>query len=229
MSPEEWADAARILWRRQTLYHGPPRRGDGGSGEALERALDTFPAEALVAAIREGVEVRWHRGSLILDVDGQRHEAQLEPEDSYREGFRVLNPPTPAALRIVCLCMYGLAAGFMERFGVERALQRLGVEAAIDVVEKAEWRAKAEDAAVIVGQEANEWHIREQLGTWDGPLVVLHNLLDEDEITDKLGAALRSVSIATPGAPEPELPPEPEVDRVLRWVRSLPAEVWIGP
>lgn len=229
MTPQEWDDVARVVLRRQTLYHGPPRKGDGGSGEALEAALDRFSADALVAMLQDGVQMEWRRGTLTLDVRGEHHEVTIEPEDSYLEGFRVLNPPAPAdAPRIVCLCMYGLVAGFMERFGVERALQRLGVEAAIEVAERAEWRPRMEGAAILVGQRPDE--IRALLGWWDGAplLVTLTDLLDEDEITDKLGAALRQLGYPTPGAPEPELPTGPNVTRALEWVDSLPREVWIS-
>lgn len=234
LTAAEWERAARAVLRRQETYHGPPRLGDGGSGEAVQAAFDQLPGDVLAVLLRDAQRpwperessLTWEDGALVAIVAGNTYRVELEPVEQYRAGMAALNPRPviPGAGPVIgCLCYFGLVSGLMERYAVERALQRLGIpDGQVQVIEKRYWTERAPAADILVCQpDAN---IRVALP--DVELVEIVNLLDEDEITSKLAAALEAAGFRTrPG----KAPPEPRgrmMQWLLRWSRSIP-DGWV--
>lgn len=233
LSAREWDAAARAVIARHEVYHGPLRNGDGGSGEAMQSAFDQLPGDVLAVLLRDGLRpwdqressLTWEDGALVAVVDGQEHRIALEPPELYRAGMAALNPrpAQPGCGPVVlCLCYFGLVSGLMERFVVERALLRLGIrDGQVEVVEKRYWAERLPDADVVVYQP--DELIAAALDGFGGSVVAVTNLLDEDEVADKLAAGLRSAGYDPQPAADPPRPPRGRwMRRFLDWSHSVP-------
>lgn len=89
-------------------------------------------------------------------------------------------------MRILAVCGMGLGSGLLLRMQAEKALDRLGVDADVEVADIGSARGGMQSADVIVTSE----ELAAQLGGGHAAVVVVKNFVDLDEMITKLRAAL---------------------------------------
>ena len=90
------------------------------------------------------------------------------------------------AVQILPICGAGVGTSEILRVSAARALQRLGIEAEITATDVAHVQELAGDVQVIL---ATSEHVA-NLGRSYAQIIVIDNILDQDELTEKLEAAL---------------------------------------
>ena len=90
------------------------------------------------------------------------------------------------AVTILTICGAGVGTSEILRVSAQRALQRLGIEANITATDVDHVQQLAADAQVIL---ATSEHVA-SLGRSYAQIIVIDNILDQDELTEKLSAAL---------------------------------------
>lgn len=90
-------------------------------------------------------------------------------------------------VNIVALCGAGVGTSEVLRVTARRALDRLGIEAELHATDVEHVATDAADAQVIL---ATAEHAHAAGGTY-AEVIVVTNILDVDELTEKLGAALQ--------------------------------------
>jgi PTS system ascorbate-specific IIB component len=90
------------------------------------------------------------------------------------------------AVRILTICGAGVGTSEILRVSAGRALQRLGIEAEVVATDVGHVQELAPDVQVIL---ATSEHVA-NLGRSYAQIIVIDNILDQDELTEKLEAAL---------------------------------------
>lgn len=89
-------------------------------------------------------------------------------------------------MKIVAICGAGIGTSGILKVSAERALQKLGIDAEVSATDVASVRADADDAQVIL---TSAEHV-DSIGRTFADVIVIDNILDQDELTRKLEAAL---------------------------------------
>jgi PTS system ascorbate-specific IIB component len=87
---------------------------------------------------------------------------------------------------ILTLCGAGIGTSEILRVSAARALARLGIDAEITATDEEHVLALAEDAQVILTTADHA----KRLGRTFAQVIVVENILDQDELTEKLADAL---------------------------------------
>ena len=90
------------------------------------------------------------------------------------------------AVVIVTLCGAGIGTSEILRVSAQRALRRLGIDATVVATDTAHVREVAADAQVILSTAE---HLK-AVGPTYAEVIQVDNILDQDELTAKLAAAL---------------------------------------
>lgn len=90
-------------------------------------------------------------------------------------------------MKILAVCGMGLGTGLILRMQAEKALQRLGVDADLEVTDIGSARAMAMTAEMIITSS----ELADQLGEVKAKIVTISNFIDLDEMTAKLRVAMR--------------------------------------
>lgn len=90
------------------------------------------------------------------------------------------------AVRILTICGAGVGTSEILRVSAGRALQRLGIDADITATDVDHVQELAGDAQVILATAEHVAH----LGHSYAQIIVIDNILDQEELTAKLSAAL---------------------------------------
>ena len=90
------------------------------------------------------------------------------------------------AVHILTICGAGVGTSEILRVSAGRALQRLGIDAEITATDVEHVQELAADAQVIL---ATSEHVA-SIGRSYAQIIVIDNILDQDELTTKLEAAL---------------------------------------
>lgn len=90
-------------------------------------------------------------------------------------------------MKILAVCGMGLGTGLILRMQAEKALQRLGVDADLEVTDIGSARAMAMTADMIITSS----ELADQLGEVRAKIVAIHNFIDLDEMTAKLRVAMQ--------------------------------------
>ncbi len=90
------------------------------------------------------------------------------------------------AVKILAVCGMGLGSGLLLRMQAEKALQRLGLKADLEVCDMGSARALASTADILLTSE----ELAQQLGPVKPRVVTISNFIDLEEMVRKLGAAI---------------------------------------
>jgi PTS system ascorbate-specific IIB component len=90
------------------------------------------------------------------------------------------------AVRILTICGAGVGTSEILRVSASRALARLGIDAEVVATDVDHVQELAEDAQVILATPEHVKHI----GRTYAQVIVIQNILDQEELTEKLGDAL---------------------------------------
>ena len=90
------------------------------------------------------------------------------------------------AVTILTICGAGVGTSEILRVSASRALKRLGIDAHIVATDVDHVQELAQDAQVIL---ATPEHVK-HLGRTYAQVLVVQNILDQEELTEKLGDAL---------------------------------------
>ncbi|HEY0374007.1 MAG TPA: PTS sugar transporter subunit IIB [Amnibacterium sp.] len=90
------------------------------------------------------------------------------------------------AVRILTICGAGVGTSEILRVSASRALARLGIDAEIVATDVDHVQELADDAQVILATPEHVKHI----GRTYAQVIVIQNILDQEELTEKLGDAL---------------------------------------
>jgi ascorbate PTS system EIIB component len=89
-------------------------------------------------------------------------------------------------MKIVAICGAGVGTSAILKVSAERALHRLGFDAEVTAADVASIGAAGDDAQIIL---TSPEHV-ESIGRTFADVIVIENILDQDELVAKLGAAL---------------------------------------
>lgn len=89
-------------------------------------------------------------------------------------------------MQIFTLCGAGIGTSAILKVSVERVLKQLGIEADVTATNVADVRTVAADAQVILTSAEH----RDAIGPTFAEVIVVDNILDLDELSTKLEAAL---------------------------------------
>ncbi len=89
-------------------------------------------------------------------------------------------------MKIVAICGAGIGTSGILKVSAERALQKLGIDAEVSATDVGSIRTDADDAQVIL---TSAEHV-DSIGRTFADVIVIDNILDQDELTRKLEAAL---------------------------------------
>ncbi|HEY8589561.1 MAG TPA: PTS sugar transporter subunit IIB [Naasia sp.] len=89
-------------------------------------------------------------------------------------------------MKIVAICGAGIGTSAILKVSAERALQRLGFEADVLASDVDSLGADADDAQIIL---TTAEHVS-SIGRTFADVIVVDNILDQEELTTKLEAAL---------------------------------------
>lgn len=89
-------------------------------------------------------------------------------------------------MKIVAICGAGIGTSGILKVSAERALQKLGIDAEVSATDVGSVRTDADDAQVIL---TSPEHVA-SIGRTFADVIVIDNILDQDELTRKLEAAL---------------------------------------
>ncbi|BDZ45855.1 PTS sugar transporter subunit IIB [Naasia aerilata] len=89
-------------------------------------------------------------------------------------------------MKIVAICGAGIGTSAILKVSAERALQRLGIEADVEATDVSSLHADADDAQVIL---TTAEHVP-AIGRTFADVIVVDNILDQEELTEKLERAL---------------------------------------
>ncbi len=89
-------------------------------------------------------------------------------------------------MKIVAICGAGIGTSGILKVSAERALQKLGIDAEVSATDVGSVRTDADDAQVIL---TSAEHV-DSIGRTFADVIVIDNILDQDELTRKLEAAL---------------------------------------
>jgi len=89
-------------------------------------------------------------------------------------------------VKIVTICGAGIGTSAILKVSAERALATLGLEAEVVATNVGRVREDADDAQVIL---TTLEHV-DAIGQTYADVIVVQNILDQDELTTKLGRAL---------------------------------------
>lgn len=92
-------------------------------------------------------------------------------------------------MKILAVCGMGLGTGLILRMQAEKALQRLNVDAELDVADIGSARAMVMGVQMVITSS----ELAEQLGEIDAKIVTIQNFIDLDEMTSKLKAAFEEM------------------------------------
>ena len=90
-------------------------------------------------------------------------------------------------MKVVALCGAGVGTSIVLKVSAERALTRLGIDAAVVATDVGSLAVDADDAQVIL---TTADHVAD-IGRTFADVIVVDNILDQEELTAKLAAALR--------------------------------------
>jgi len=90
------------------------------------------------------------------------------------------------AVRILTICGAGVGTSEILRVSASRALERLGIDADVVATDVEHVQALAEDAQVILATPEHVKHV----GRTYAQVIVIQNILDQEELMEKLGDAL---------------------------------------
>ncbi len=89
-------------------------------------------------------------------------------------------------MKIVAICGAGIGTSAILKVSAERALQKLGLEADVMATDVASLAQDAEEAQIIL---TTQDHVKD-IGRTFADVIVIENILDQEELTAKLEAAL---------------------------------------
>jgi PTS system ascorbate-specific IIB component len=89
-------------------------------------------------------------------------------------------------VRILTICGAGVGTSEILRVSASRALGRLGIDAEVVATDVEHVQQLADDAQVIL---ATPEHVK-YIGRTYAQVIVIHNILDQEELVTKLGDAL---------------------------------------
>ena len=89
-------------------------------------------------------------------------------------------------MKIVAICGAGIGTSAILKVSAERALQRLGLEADVTATDVTRLATDAADAQIIL---TTPDHV-DDIGRTFADVIVVENILDQEELTTKLEAAL---------------------------------------
>lgn len=89
-------------------------------------------------------------------------------------------------MRIVAICGAGIGTSAILKVSAERALARLGFEAEVSASDVASVAESAADAQIIL---TSQEHVA-AIGPTFADVIVVDNILDQEELSAKLAAAL---------------------------------------
>ncbi len=89
-------------------------------------------------------------------------------------------------MKIVAICGAGIGSSAILKVNTERVLERLGLEATVEAADVASIKTAAADAQVILTSP----EFVEAIGPTFADVVVILNYFDQQELAEKLDAAL---------------------------------------
>jgi len=89
-------------------------------------------------------------------------------------------------MKIVAICGAGIGTSAILKVSAERALQRLGIEADVTATDIGSLAVEADDAQVIL---TTKDHV-DNIGRTFADVIVVDNILDQEELLEKLERAL---------------------------------------
>lgn len=89
-------------------------------------------------------------------------------------------------MKIVAICGAGIGTSAILKVGAERALHRLGLEADVTASDVDSLSADADDAQIIL---TTAEHVS-SIGRTFADVIVVDNILDQEELAEKLQTAL---------------------------------------
>ncbi|WP_448591329.1 PTS sugar transporter subunit IIB [Thermoflexus hugenholtzii] len=92
-------------------------------------------------------------------------------------------------MKILAVCGMGLGSGLLLRMQVEKALQRIGKQADVEVADIGVARAMAQTADLIVTTR----ELAERLGDVKPRVITISNFVDLEEMIRKLKEALQDL------------------------------------
>jgi ascorbate PTS system EIIB component len=91
--------------------------------------------------------------------------------------------------KILAVCGMGLGSGLLVRMQVEKVLKQAGIEATVEVTDISSARGPASGVDIIVTTE----ELAPQLGSVKAKVIPLRNLLDLNELREKLIPIIQSL------------------------------------
>jgi PTS system ascorbate-specific IIB component len=89
-------------------------------------------------------------------------------------------------IKILTICGAGVGTSEILRVAAQRVLGRLGIDAQVTATDVEHVKDLADDAQVILATPEHVKHV----GKTYAQVIVIHNILDQDELATKLADAL---------------------------------------
>lgn len=87
-------------------------------------------------------------------------------------------------MKIVAVCGMGIGTSIILKMNTEKAAQRLGLDAEVDVADIGTARGAAATADLVLTSA----ELAEEMGSVEVPVVIVSNFTSVDEIAEKLSA-----------------------------------------
>jgi len=89
-------------------------------------------------------------------------------------------------MKIIAVCGMGIGTSVLLKMNIDQALEALGETADVEASDISSARGAAASADLVMTSA----ELAPQLGDIDTPITVVNNFVDQDEVREKLAAAL---------------------------------------